>query len=261
MKISIVSLNQIWEDKESNIRLIENLMFDACRFSPNLVIFPEMTLTGFTMKSYQHAEKFNDSPTVSFFSNLAEQYHCNIAFGLIVKTDSLPTNNLVIVSEEGSIISRYEKVHPFSYSDEDKYYSKGNEIVITKICDINIGNSICYDLRFPELFQALSKTCTVCINIANWPERRVADWKLLLHSRALENQFFMIGVNRTGVDGKGLPYAKSSMVISPRGQDIEPIRISDTIDFYEIDSSEALEYRNSFPVKNDRQIDLYKTIL
>lgn len=261
MKIVTVSLNQIWEDKESNIRQIKDLMLDVSQVHPDLVIFPEMTLTGFTMNAEAMSEDLSHSQTIEFFSRLAVEHKTAIAFGVILRTKEKPTNNLVVVSCEGSVMARYEKIHPFSYSGETDYYSKGEDIVCLKIKDFTVGLTICYDLRFPELYQSLSKQCNTIVNIANWPARRVEDWTLLLHARALENQCYMIGVNRTGIDGKGLEYAKSTAVIGPKGIDVKSTSMNDIIDVFEIEKNEVDSYREAFPVKNDRRISLYKEIL
>lgn len=261
MRIVTVSLDQAWEDKKSNIKQIEGLMLDISPVNPDLVVFPEMTLTAFTMNAVNMAEDYSSSATIEFFSKLAKTYQTAIAFGVILNTNSKPTNNLVVVSDEGIVLARYEKIHPFSYSGETDFYSKGEKVVSLKLKDFTIGLTICYDLRFPELYQSLSRQCDVLLNIANWPARRVADWRLLLHARALENQCYMIGVNRTGVDGKGLEYEKSSSVIDPMGKDVEPAHLSDIIDVYDIDKGVVSSYRDSFPVKKDRRVELYKEIL
>lgn len=261
MRIVTVSLNQAWEDKKSNIKQIESLMLDMSPAKPELVVFPEMTLTAFTMNAVVMAEDYASSSTIEFFSRLAKSYQTAIAFGVILNTNGKPTNNLIVVSDEGNILARYEKIHPFSYSGEAEYYSKGEKVVSIKLKDLTIGLTICYDLRFPELYQSLSRQCNVLLNIANWPARRVTDWRLLLHARALENQCYMIGVNRTGVDGKGLKYEKSSSVIDPMGIDVKPAQLSEIIDVYDIDTETVASYRASFPVKKDRRVELYKAIL
>ena len=261
MKIVTVSLNQDWEDKESNIRRIKGLMLEISRRQPDLVIFPEMTLTAFTMSAESMGEEYSSSPTIEFFAHLAVEHKTAIAFGVILKTNFKPTNNLVVVSKAGSVLARYEKIHPFSYSGETEYYSKGEKVVDFKLQDFTIGLTICYDLRFPELYQALSRQCDVILNIANWPARRVKDWRLLLHARALENQCYMIGVNRTGVDGKGLEYEKSTIVVDPMGNDVAPTSLNDEIDIFEINRDVVSTCRESFPIKKDRRIELYKNIL
>lgn len=261
MRIVTVSLNQAWEDKASNIKQIEGLMLDISPVKPDLVVFPEMTLTAFTMNAVDMAEDYPTSSTIEFFSRLARAHQTAISFGVILNTNNKPTNNLVVVSNEGNVLARYEKIHPFSYSGETDYYSKGEKVVSLKLKDFTIGLTICYDLRFPELYQSLSRQCDVLLNIANWPARRVADWRLLLHARALENQCYMVGVNRTGVDGKGLEYEKSSSVIDPMGKDLKSAQLSEIIDVYDIDKETVVSFRESFPVKKDRRVELYKEIL
>lgn len=261
MKIVTVSLNQRWEDKESNIKQIQSLMLDISKVHPDMVVFPEMTLTGFTMNAEAMSEELAKSPTIDFFSGLAVKFKTAIAFGVILKTEQKPTNNLIVVSKEGNVLGRYEKIHPFSYSGETDHYSKGDRLVWFELENLTIGLTICYDLRFPELYQALSKQCDAIINIANWPARRVADWTLLLRARALENQCFMIGVNRTGTDGKGLDYDKSSAIIGPKGMDVKSLPMNDIVDVCEIEKNDVASYRESFPVKKDRRICLYKEML
>lgn len=261
MKIVTVSLNQRWEDKESNIKQIQSLMLDVSMVHPDIVVFPEMTLTGFTMNAEAMSEELAKSPTIDFFSEIAVQFKTAVAFGVILKTKEKPTNNLVVVSREGRVLGRYEKIHPFSYSGEIDHYSKGEKLAWFELDGFTIGLTICYDLRFPELYQSLSKQCDAIINIANWPARRVADWTLLLHARALENQCFMIGVNRTGIDGKGFDYEKSSAVIGPKGMDVKSLAMNDIVDVCEIEKNDVISYREAFPVKKDRRIRLYKEIL
>lgn len=261
MKIVTISLDQIWEDKKANMNQITNLMNIACQNHPDIVVFPEMTLTGFTMNSRDYAEYPENSETISFFSKLATDYSVTIIFGVILNTKEKPTNNLVVLSRKGELLSRYEKIHPFSYSGEDNNYSKGNSIAQFEIDGINCSATICYDLRFPELYQILSVKSEIIFNIANWPERRVKDWSLLLHTRALENQCFIVGVNRTGIDGKGFQYIKSSAVIDPRGNDMMCTQINNVIDEYSINITDLEEYRKEFPVKKDRRVELYKTFM
>lgn len=261
MKIALVSLNQLWEDKSSNINQISRLMLEIIKEGPDLVVFPEMTLTGFTMNGKNLAEMFDNSATLNYFKELAHLHEVDIAFGMIELHDMMPTNNLVVVTKHSQVLLNYAKMHPFSYSNEDQYYLKGHELGLFNYNDEVWGGTVCYDLRFPELYQALSKKAKVILNIANWPKRRVDDWRLLLHARALENQCFMIGVNRTGTDGKGLEYESSSMIIRPDGKDLEPVKTDGMVKFYEVDIREVDKYRQSFPVKKDRRIDLYKELL
>lgn len=261
MRIALVSLNQIWEDKEANMRRISAMISAIAKQSPDLVVFPEMTLTGFTMHGKVLAEDFCESATIQYFKELARHHSVDIAFGMIQFSDNMPTNNLVLVTSQGEVLLNYAKMHPFSYSGEDQSYRKGNELGVCEYKGCPVGATICYDLRFPELYQALSKQTKLILNIANWPKLRIADWRLLLHARALENQVFLIGVNRTGTDGRDIEYESSSMIVAPDGRDIEPILTDGEVSCYDIDLSVVDDYRQSFPVKKDRRIELYRKLL
>lgn len=258
MKIAIVSLDQVWEDKIANQLKCENHIRQASKSGCDLIVFPEMTLTGFSMDTALIAEEPQQSPTVDFFIQLAKEFKLAIVFGVVFKYGTKATNNLVLIDQTGSKLSSYAKIHPFSFSGENNYYSSGTELVQCKIGGTTIGFTICYDLRFPELFQALSKDCEVIVTIANWPAKRVAHWKILLQARAIENQIFMVGVNRIGIDANKIEYEKSSILVAPEGEILQPQSINDQIDIYDINLKTVSEYRERFPVKHDRKIDFYK---
>lgn len=262
MKVALVSLNQSWENKAENKQKVGEtlaLIAEHCT-NTDLVVYPEMTLTGFTMESQKVKEDELSSETITFFKEQARKYKVSIVFGVVLSKGEKATNNLVVVSEQG-VLATYAKIHPFSYAGENDYYQAGNELKKLSIGGATIGLSICYDLRFPELYQAYSKDCSVILNIANWPERRVSNWRALNKARAIENQVFMIAVNRIGTDGNGLKYVASSGIVSPYGEELIGVSLSEEVAVYEIDLGEVAQYRKEFPVKNDRKITLYKDIL
>lgn len=263
MRIALISLNQSWENKLENQRKITECFSLISKFEKKVdwIIFPEMTLTSFTMNSVAIKEEIDASETIDFFRKCSIENQMYVAFGVVLAKGEKATNNLLIINPEGKIIANYAKIHPFSYANENDYYVAGSELVSCSVNNNPIGLTICYDLRFPELYQALSKENKVIVNIANWPSRRVLHWETLLKARAIENQLFMIGVNRIGQDGNGLIYEKSSTIISPLGEMLHSKKISQEIDVYEINISEVDEYRKSFPVKTDRKVDFYKSIL
>lgn len=261
MKVALISLDQHWENKRKNMENLENIFSMFHDNEIDLVVLPEMTLTGFTMNSIYFAEDFNNSETILFFKQLAIKYHVGVIFGIIVKEVNLPSNRLLFINKSGELISSYSKIHPFSPAGELLHYSKGDKVEITDFEKIRIGSSICFDLRFPELFQALSSTADVIVNIANWPSKRLLHWDTLLRARAIENQVYMIGVNRIGVDGIGNEYVRSSVVYDPNGLIVDPFFTNEYVDVYEIDKQIVDSSREQFPVKKDRQIELYKSII
>ena len=259
MKVALVSLNQSWENKAENKQKVGEtlaLIAEHCT-NTDLVVYPEMTLTGFTMESQKVKEDELSSETITFFKEQAKKYKVSIAFGVVLSKGEKATNNLVVVSEQG-VLATYAKIHPFSYAGENDYYQAGDELKKLTIGGATIGLTICYDLRFPELYQAYSKDCSVILNIANWPERRVSHWRALNKARAIENQVFMIAVNRIGTDGKGLQYVFSSHIVSPYGEELKGTSLSEEVVVYDLNLEEVAQYRAEFPVKNDRKITLYK---
>lgn len=260
MNIALVSLDQVWQDKIANKELCKRYIRLASENNVDLVVFPEMTLTGFTMDT-NLAEDPENSGSAEFFNNEAFEKRIAVAYGISLKKDGKATNNLVVVNRSGQEIASYSKIHPFSYSGEDNYYIPGKKIKMVEISGAIIGLTICYDLRFPELFQALSNNCNIIITIANWPEKRVKHWNTLLEARAIENQSFMVGVNRTGTDGNNLYYSGSSAVFDPEGNKLIPYYTAECLEIFDVNIEKAEQYRNSFPVKKDRQRDLYISIL
>lgn len=259
MKIATISLNQVWENKEENKNRCLSFIIKAFEDKCDIIIFPEMTLTGFSMNPDKIKEKLDNSDTIRWFVEMAVYYKINIVFGMVLGGREKAKNVAIVVSKEGEILCNYTKIHPFSYADENKYFEGGDRLGIFKIDGIKIGLTICYDLRFPELYQSLSKEAYVIINIANWPQRRSEHWNILSTARAIENQVFMVSVNRIGVDGNDTTYIKGSKVINPSGVILDPANSDgEEMDIYDFDPRTVEFIRESFPVKKDRKIDFYK---
>ncbi|MDF1612904.1 nitrilase-related carbon-nitrogen hydrolase [Stygiobacter electus] len=252
MKIGICQYSPAWENPHASIEKINFLMKDY--ENVDLLIFPEMTLTGFTMKSKILAEEI-DGISFQFFMNIAQKLKTNIFFGVIEKDDDKIYNSLIHVDQNGLIIARYRKIHPFSLADEDKNYSAGNEFIITKINQVKFALSICYDLRFPELYRFYAKKgIDVIINIANWPVKRIEHYTTLLKARAIENQCFAIGVNRIGKDGNGFEHTGASSVYNPLGKEIFSAENKEGIFVTEIDINEVDKTRKDLPFLNDMKL-------
>ncbi|HMN50058.1 MAG TPA: nitrilase-related carbon-nitrogen hydrolase, partial [Ignavibacteriaceae bacterium] len=217
MKIALVQYSPVWENKSVSMEKLKSLL--AQTDAIDLLIFPEMTLTGFTMKSNDFAEELEGESYI-FFSSLAKEKKCAVMYGMIEKGKKKNFNTLVHLNNQGKIISTYRKIHPFSYSTEDVFYGKGKNTVVTKVKGIKIGLSICYDLRFPELYRFYAKEKVhLIVDIANWPDTRIEHWRTLLKARAIENQCYVAGVNRVGNDPK-LHYNGFSSVFDPMGKEI-----------------------------------------
>lgn len=261
MKIALISLDQKWEDKAGNAQRCEELTSVAAENGAELVIFPEMTLTGYSMNTQLVMEHPTHGSGLALFSALAKANSVAIVAGVVLSDGDKVSNTLVVYSSSGEELSRYAKIHPFSFAGEDKVFTPGRRLTKVKLFEFSIGFSICYDLRFPELYSSLAKDCEVIVNIANWPKRRVRHWRTLLQARAIENQVYMIGVNRTGVDGNGLEYERSSIVVNANGEFLQPVLSFDELEIFEVNRQVLLDYIDGFSTRQDRIPDLYRELI
>lgn len=251
MKIALVQYSPVWENKSASMEKLKSLL--AQTDAIDLLIFPEMTLTGFTMKSNDFAEEL-EGESYLFFSSLAKEKKCSVMFGMIEKGKKKNFNTLVHLNNQGKIISTYRKIHPFSYSTEDVFYGKGKNTVVTKVKGIKIGLSICYDLRFPELYRFYAKDKVhLIVDIANWPDTRVEHWRTLLKARAIENQCYVAGVNRVGDDPQ-LHYNGFSSVFDPMGKEIIAVENEEKVIIAEIEKTYVDEVRKKLPFLNDMRL-------
>jgi predicted amidohydrolase len=249
VKIGLVQYNPVWEDKKKNREKLNGLL--SKEFSnEKLLIFPEMTLTGFTMKSKEFAETL-DGESFNYYAEAASKYNGHVLAGVIEIKDNRYYNSLLHVSPDGKLINVYRKIHPFSYSTEDKHYTRGTETITTNVEDWNVGLSICYDLRFPELYRHYGKEKSeLIIVIANWPDTRIEHWRTLLKARAIENQCYVAGVNRVGKDLK-LNYNGYSSVFDPMGNELTTQADTEKILTAEISLKNVEETRTKLPFLND----------
>ena len=249
MKIGLVQYSPVWEDKEANKEKFFDLL-DAIKTEIDLLIFPEMTLTGFTMQSEKFAEAI-EGESFNYFSSLAKKLNCSVIAGIIVNQSGKYFNTLIHIEKNGKLKNHYHKIHPFSYSNEDKHYSGGDKPIVTKVNGWKTGLSICYDLRFPELYRQYARDrIHLLINIANWPDTRIDHWLTLLKARAIENQCYVVGVNRVG-DAQGLNYNGFSSIYDPMGKTVVSIENEEQIITAEIDENIVDEIRKKFPFLED----------
>ena len=253
MKIGLVQYNPVWENKEKNREKIE-ILIRNCKESHSLIIFPEMTLTGFTMKSDEFAESLQGE-SFNFFSELAVSKKTHIFAGVIVKGKRKSFNTLIHIKPDGKLSKLYRKVHPFSYSKEDQFFEPGRKPVRTKVKNWQTGLSICYDLRFPELYRKYGKKrAHLIVNIANWPDTRIEHWRILLKARAIENQCYVAGVNRVG-ESPNLKYNGFSSVFDPMGKEIISVENEEKLITTEIDKNYVQEVRKEFPFLEDIKLN------
>ncbi len=259
MKLALCQTNIIWENKKENFIIAEKFIKEAAENKAELAVFPEMSFTGFTVNVKDMGEAFETSQTVSVMKAMAKRHKIAIGFGMIVSEKGKNKNRFVLVDKNGDMLGHYDKIHPFSYSEEGKYFTGGDNIINVKIGDTSIAPFVCYDLRFPEIFGAASYNCDLLLIIANWPASRISQWTHLLRARAIENQCYVAGINRTGT-GDGLIYNGRSAVFDCYGNLIVEMGDNEGVAYCEIIPENVVYFRNKFRMKQDRNEELYKRL-
>ncbi len=266
LKIALTQMDIIWEEKPANYEKAELMCQRAFQAGADLLLFPEMSFTGFSMRMEKVAERY-PYKSVDKMKMLSEKYpHMAIGFGYagyVKGENSKEIRNCLEVVANGESLMRYEKIHPFTFGEEGKYITAGSRLAACEIHGVPIGGFICYDLRFPEPFQISSKENELIFVIANWPQERAEHWNILLQARAVENQCYIAGINRIG-EGGGLSYEPGSLIFDPLGNPVKGkfYRVGGEVEegflLVEIDTEMVLEVRKNFPLKADRREALYK---
>ena len=256
MKIALVQTRIVWEDKGANFRTAECIMQEQSDRGIEAVFFPEMSFTGFSMNTAVTGE--TDRYTVKKISSLAKANNINIGFGWVENTEAKSKNWYSVVGRSGVEISSYAKIHPFSYSGEDKCFAGGDELSVFSIEGVLFSTFICYDLRFPELFRAVADKVHAIIIPACWPAKRSEHWKTLLRARAIENQVYFFAVKCVGDIG-GQYYSGDSCIINPNGDIMKMLSNKEGVITYDFED-DVDKYRKQFPVLNDRRNELYRIL-
>ena len=251
-------------------------MFEEKIFSisqpTEIVVLPEMFSTGFSMQPEKLAETM-EGETLQWMKQVAAKKKIILTGSLIIKDSPPPNlggeayyNRLVWVLPNGQV-GYYDKRHLFAYADEDQHYTPGEKRLIASVKGWKINLLVCYDLRFPvwsrQSLPPLGEAgrgleYDVLIYVANWPERRVHAWTTLLRARAIENQCYVIGVNRTGEDGNKIHYTGESMAIDPMGEILYHKKDEDDVFTVTLDRSHLEKVREKFPFWKDA--DQFKII-
>ncbi len=223
LTITLVQTALAWGDKEANLRVIGEKI-NNIREKTELIVLPEMFTTGFNMDAVGLGENMN-GPSVQWMKETAAKRKVIVTGSLIIEEEGLYYNRLIWMLPNGQM-GVYDKRHCFSYAGEDKYFTPGTKRLIASVKGWRVNLMVCYDLRFPVWSRQIiakenedpSPEYDVLIYVANWPDRRNLAWKTLLRARAIENQCYVVGVNRIGEDGNGVYYSGDSMVIDPLGE-------------------------------------------
>ena len=249
LRISMVQSPIVWENQSANLSDFEKRL-SRVKGKTDLVILPEMFTTGFSTKSVQLAETI-DGNTMQTVKQWAADFGFAIAGTFIASEKTKYFNRAFFVTPEGDTFF-YDKRHLFSIGNENEYFTEGKEKLIVSYKGWNICLLICYDLRYPVWSRNRNNQYDLLIYMANWPKSRSSVWRSLLMARSLENQSYVCGVNRTGIDGMGLEYSGKSVIISPKGKIIaDAYSRSDIVRTCILSAKEQESFRRKFPVSLD----------
>ncbi|MBL7919508.1 MAG: amidohydrolase [Bacteroidia bacterium] len=252
MKVTIIQTHLFWEDRKKNLSHFDALL-DKLKGPTDLIILPEMFTTGFSMDPAKVAE---DHLTVTYkwLQQKAKEKNAVFCGSVAIKDTGKFYNRLHWIEPNGNS-SFYDKRHLFRMAKEDEKYTAGNKKIIKQIKEWNIMPLVCYDLRFPvwsRNFKDHQPQYDVLIYVANWPEVRSYPWKQLLIARAIENQCYVIGLNRVGKDGNDYNHSGDSMIINPRGEVInQPKANEENMETITLDKTYLEDFRKLFPVGLD----------
>lgn len=263
MKIQLVifQFEPIWQNIDASLASLTeqfakhfSTRVKARNSSPCLVVLPELFASGFSMKPEKFAQ--GDNGVISRqLAKLARLYHLEIIAGVAQKQNHEYRNCALWFDVNGDLKVAYQKQKLFRFANEHKVYRPGESSVSASLFGfLESSLFICYDLRFPELFRKVAKQTQIAVIVANWPQSRQMHWQVLLQARAIENQMWVLGVNRIGSDGNGLAYAGGSMLFNPKGELIFDAKTSPVFEYeLELDQmrKEVTNYRQSFPALED----------
>lgn len=256
MKTFLVQLDVVWEDRPANFAKVNSLLEKQTIPPGSLIVLPEMFATGFSMNLAATIDP-PSSETEVFLGELAQTHQSTLLAGVVRPgKNGKGRNEIVVMGPSGKALARYCKLHPFSFGGEDQHYEKGENVVVFESGGFVVSPLICYDLRFPEAFRLAAKRgAELMVVIAQWPSKRTRHWVTLLQARAIENQAYVIGVNRCGADSN-FKYDGRSIVVDPHGEIIADAGTVEGVAEAELDLQVVRQWRADFPALGDMRPDL-----
>lgn len=255
MRIAAVQFDIAWENKNANYEKVRQLLEAAALPPGSLVALPELFATGFSMNTDSIAEPAGGS-TELFLSDLARERHLFVVGGVAVHgKDGRPRNKALAFGPDGQLLALYAKMRLFSPGEEHLHYVAGRSPATFRAGDCTVASFVCYDLRFPELFRQAAATAQpeLFIVIANWPDKRSHHWVRLVQARAIENQAYVLAVNRIGTDPHSV-YCGRSLVADPHGEIVADAGGDETALTAEVDLASLRQYRQGLPFLRDMTV-------
>jgi predicted amidohydrolase len=240
-----------WHDPRASLASAAKLTRSVAAVGVDVVVLPEMATTGFTMDTAQAVPL--DAPEVDGLRRIARENSVWMIAGVALRDEHEPTravNGSLAIDPSGEVVTVHRKQRLFAFGDEDRHYQPGTDDTTLTIGGVRVGLFICYELRFPELFGSVAPDVDAMIVIANWPKSRQQHWDVLLRARAIENQCYVVGVNRTGV-ANGLAYGGGSSAFDPWGEWVSSSNSNGTR-IIAIDAQRVADVRAEYPFLKDR---------
>ena len=261
MRVAAVQHDIVWENPQRNFERLAPLVAEAAHTGARLVALTEMYATGFSMAAERIAEDAA-GPSAEFLSAQATLHEVWVCASVPTKArphapSALPTNSFVLAAPDG-VVQRYDKLHPFSYAGEHEHYGAGELSFTFDVEGVRVTPFVCYDLRFADEWWAKAGATDLYVCVANWPAARCMHWQTLLRARAIENQAYVLGVNRVGegIDrsGASIDYLGDSVVIDPLGEILAAADAGvEQVITAEVDPQRVADVRASFPFLRDRR--------
>ena len=256
IKISILQMSSIIGDVEANISKVETLVEKYLPQDTDVLILPEVWTVGWSCSHFiNSAQDIKSGSIIKFLSKLARIYNINIIGGsYITKQNDKYYNTCLVLDRSGNLIASYSKMHLYSYfgCNEGEYITPGEAPVMVNIEGVNFGLSICYDIRFPEIYRAYAKSgADVLVNCAAWGSKKPIPWEMMTKSRAIENQCYMIALTQSGYIENGEYNLGHSRIINYVGEEVSYIMEGEGVVSAEISIKEMKDYRAKAPTIND----------
>ncbi len=253
LKITLIQSELNWEDIAANLSMFAQKI-ETADLSTDLIVLPEMFTTGFSMHADKLAQQM-DGSAVRWLCRTAKQHQTAIVGSMIIQEGGFYYNRLLWADPDERLYI-YDKKHLFRFAGEEKVYTPGTQLITIDLDGWKIRPFICYDLRFPAWTRNLGPCYDIALFIANWPERRSLHWRTLLQARAIENQCYVIGLNRVGKDGHGIYYSGDSAVIDSTGSVLFEKKHTEGIHTITLTYPQLQQNRQTFPAWMDADQDI-----
>ena len=251
MKIAGIQSDIVWEDPQANFDKLQGWIVAAKAAGARLVVLPEMYACGFSMNAEAIAEP-PDGESTRFLSRMAAEHGLWVAGSVPMRAEPSRPRNVLVVAGPGGERHEYAKLHPFTFAGEHEHYDAGGTRVTLTIEGLRITLFICYDLRFADEFWQTATQTDAYVVVANWPKKRREHWVTLLRARAIENQAYVVGINRVGRGG-ALEYSGDSRIFDPWGEPVAAAAMAETMLLADVDPAVVADARAKFPVLADRR--------